>query len=78
MEKKRSGLLAEVYSYFKDSTFTAVGRDAKFETGQVKGVPFVNRRYRKGILFLLKMVFKRVRGRTRGGAPPPPPLKKVF
>ena len=35
-----------------------------------KGVPFVNVRYMKGVSFLPKMVYKRVRGRNSGGASP--------
>ena len=38
-------------SYLKDSAFTAVKRDAKFSTRYVTGVPFVNRRYTKGVPF---------------------------
>ena len=34
-----------IYSYFKDSSFTAINRDANFYKEFVKGVPFVNRRY---------------------------------
>ena len=34
-----------IYSYFKDSSFTAINRDAKFYKEFVKGAPFVNRRY---------------------------------
>ena len=57
---ERSGFVT--YSRFKDSAFTAVKRDAKFETRYVKRVPFINRRYTKGVLFLLNMEYKRVRG----------------
>ena len=57
---ERSGFVT--YSRFKDSAFRAVKRDAKFETRYVKRVPFVNRRYTKGVLFLLNMEYKRVRG----------------
>ena len=45
-----------IYSYFKDSAFTAVKRDVKFLTMYVKGVPFVNRSYTKGVPFLSKIV----------------------
>ena len=51
-------------------SFTAVERDAKFETRYVKEVPFVNGRYTKGVPFLPKMVYKRVRGRTSGRSLP--------
>ena len=45
--RKRSGFVA--HSYFKDSEFTAVKRDAKFYTKYVKGVPFVCQKwYMKG------------------------------
>ena len=56
--------------YSKDDAFTAVKRDAKFYTRNVKGVPFVNKRNTKGVPFSLKMVYKRVRGWTSGGASP--------
>ena len=36
----------------------------------MKGVPFFNGRYMKGVPFLSKMVYKRVRGWTSGGASP--------
>ena len=35
-----------------------------------KGVPFVNKRYTKGVPSLLKMVYKRVRGWTSPGVEP--------
>ena len=34
---------------FKDNTLTSVKRDAKFLTRYVRQVPFLNRRYRKGV-----------------------------
>ena len=46
---KRS--LFVICSFLKESAFTAVERDAKFQTRYVKGVPFVNRRYTKGVPF---------------------------
>ena len=49
-------------SYLKDSALTAVKRDPKFYTGYVKGVPFINRRYTKGVFFLSEMVYKRTKG----------------
>ena len=39
----------------------------------MKGVPFSNKRYTKGVPFLKKMVYKRVRGWTSG-----PPRIKLF
>ena len=36
----------------------------------VKGVPFVNGGYAKGVSFLPKMVYKKVRGRTSGRSLP--------
>ena len=44
----------------------------------MKGVPFSNKRYTKGVPFLTKMVHKRVRGWTSyktflSTLPPPPP-----
>lgn len=47
-----------IYSYLKDSLFTEVKRDAKFEPRYVKGVPFVTRRYTKGEPFLPKVLYK--------------------
>ena len=50
---------------------------AKFQSRSVKGVPFVNEKYTKGVPFLLKMIYRRVRGWTskggeaRGGGLPP-------
>ena len=49
-------------SYFKDSAFPAVKRDAVFLNGYVKGVPFLTRRYTERVPFLSKMVHKSVRG----------------
>ena len=48
----------------KDSEFAAVKRDATFYTKYVERVPFVNRRYTKGIPFVSKMEHKRVRDWT--------------
>ena len=56
---KHSGFV--ICSYFQDSVFTAVKRDAKFWTRYVKGVPL--RRPMKGVPFLSKMMYK---------SPPPP------
>ena len=56
---KHSGFV--ICSYFKDSVFTAVKRDAKFWTRYVKGVPL--RGPTKGVPFLSKMMYK---------FPPPP------
>ena len=55
--RKSSGFV--MYSYFKDSTFTA-------KPGYVKRVPFVNRRYTKGAPFRSKLVYKMVRGWISG------------
>ena len=57
----------------------------------MKGVQFSNGRYTKGVPFLPKMVYKRVRGRTSGrslpvlnffGTTPPPPhprhIEEIF
>ena len=40
---------------------------------KLKGYPFFNGRYIKGVPFLSKMTYKRVRGLNLGGWPPPPP-----
>ena len=45
--KSRKRSIFVIDSYLKDSAFTAVKRDAKFQTRYVKGVPFVNRRCKK-------------------------------
>ena len=65
--RKCSGSI--IYSYFIDSTFTAVKRNAEL-TKFVKGVLFINIRYTKGLPFPSKMVYKRVRDRTWGQASP--------
>ena len=47
-----------IYSYFKDSVFTACfKRDAKFQIRYVKGVPSANRRYTEGVFLPSKMVY---------------------
>ena len=43
-----------ICSYLKDTVWTAVKRDAKFETRYVKGVPFVDRRYTKVVPVFVK------------------------
>ena len=73
--RKRSGFF--IYSYFKESVFTAVKRDAKFYARYVKGVPFVNRRCMKGPPFLSQLVYKRDKGLDLGAEPPPPPRIKL-
>ena len=58
MKKLRQSSFFVIYSYFKDSAFTAVKRvNAKFLTRYVKEVSFVNRRYSNGLPFLSKMVY---------------------
>ena len=57
-------------SCLKDSAFTVVKRDAMFLTRYVTGVPFVNRGYTKGVPFLSKLVYKRVRGWALGRSLP--------
>ena len=54
MSSKRYGFV--IYTYLKDIEFTAVKSDAKFKPRYVKRVPIVNRRYKKGLPFLSKMV----------------------
>ena len=69
VKKLRRGPGFVIYSYFKDSAFTAVKRDAKpFYTRYVKGIPFVIRRYTcmKGPPLLSKRVYKRIRGCSSG------------
>ena len=52
MLRKRSDFA--IYSYLKDSEFTAVKRDAKVHTLCAKRYPFANRRYSKGVPLLLR------------------------
>ena len=49
--KSRKRSISVIDSCLKDSAFTGVKRDAKFQTRYVKGVPSVNRRYSKGVPF---------------------------
>ena len=62
--KSEKRFLFVICSFLKDSAFTAVKRDAKFETRYVKGVHLSIEGIRKEYLFCKKMVYKRVRGRT--------------
>ena len=43
-----------IYSYFKENVFTAAKMDTKMSTRYVKGVPFINTKYRKGYVFSQK------------------------
>ena len=49
--KLRKRSIFVIDSYLNGSEFTALKRDAKFLTKYAKGVPFVNRRYTKGVPF---------------------------
>ena len=49
--KLRKRSIFVIDSYLNGSVFTALKKDAKFLTKYVKGVPFVNRRYTKGVPF---------------------------
>ena len=60
--RKRSIFVIDSYSYLIDSAITTVNKDAKVWTRYVKRVPFINRRLTKGVPFLWKMVYKRIRG----------------
>ena len=74
VKKLRQSSFFMIYSYFKDSAFTAVKRvNAKFLTRYVKEVSFVNRRYSNGLPFLSKMVYKMVLGLDLGAEPEPEP-----
>ena len=74
MKKLRQSAFFVIYSYFKESAFTAVKRvNAKFLTWYVKEVLFVNRRYTIGLPFLSKMVYKVVLGLDLGVEPEPEP-----
>ena len=53
---------------------------AKFQIRSVKGVPFVNEKYTKGVPFLLKIIYKGKgldlkEGAWGGGGGAPPPKK---
>ena len=74
---KDSGLV--IYSQLKNGAFTAVKRNAAFYTKDVKGVPFVNKRYTRGIPSCSEMVCKRegVGPLGRASLLPPPPLPLV-
>jgi len=70
MAVKKSRKFPVFFSFIhKDSAFAAVKREATFCTKYVERVPFVNRRYTKGVPFLSKMVYERVRGWTSGQCP---------
>jgi len=56
VKKSRKCSGSVIYSYFVDSAFIAVKRNAEL-TNYVKGVLFINIRYTKGLPFLSKMVF---------------------
>ena len=74
VKKLRQSSFFVIYSYFKDSAFTAVKRvNAKFLTRYVKEVSFVNRRYTNGLPFLSKMVYKMVLGLDLGAELEPEP-----
>ena len=47
--KSRKRSIFVIDSYFKDIAFTAVKKNAKFQTRHVNGVLFVNKRYTKGV-----------------------------
>ena len=54
---KCKGLTEEFYGLIKsrnESAFTSVKRDAKLLNRYVKGLPCVNRRYTKEVLFYVK------------------------
>ena len=56
---------------FLRQPFAADKTDVKFETRYVKGVPLVNRRYKKGVIFMSKMLYKRfMKGLDLGAEPP--------
>ena len=59
--RKSSGLV--IYSYCKNSEFTAAERDAKFyKSRYVKGIPFFNIRYAKGVPFLCQKWYRYIKG----------------
>ena len=71
--RKRSIFVIDSYSYLIDSAITTVNKDAKVWTRYMKRVPFINRRLMKGVPFLWKMVYKRIRGLLPTPTSPTPP-----
>ena len=70
--KSRKRSIFVIDSHLKDSVFTAV-MEAKFYIRYVKGVPFVNRKYTKGVPFrwgFREKWYKRARGSTSGRSLP--------
>ena len=52
--KSRKRPIFVIGCHLNESAFTSVKRDAKLLNRYVKGVPCVNRRYTKGVLFYVK------------------------
>ena len=52
--KSRKRSIFVIGCHLNESAFTSVKRDAKLLNRYVKGVPCVNRRYTKGVLFYVK------------------------
>ena len=72
--RKRSIFVTD--SCLNDSAFTAVKKDAKCYTRNVKGVPFVNRRSTKGAPFSWKMVYRA--SPYKNLLSTPPDLRRVY
>ena len=69
--RKRSGFV--IYSFFKDSAFTAIKREENALTRYVKGVAFINKRHTKGLPFLSKTGL--LKGKSLDLAVEPHPIK---
>ena len=52
--KSRKRSIFVIGCHVNESAFTSVKRDAKLLNRYVKGVPCVNRKYTKGVLFYVK------------------------
>ena len=62
MAVKKGCFVLFCFSYLKDTAFTAIKRERALKSTYVQVVSFVNGRYSKGVPFLVKMAYKRVRG----------------
>ena len=85
--KSRKRSIFVIDSHLNESAFTSVKREAKLLNRYVKGVPCVNRRCTKGVLFFVKNgILMGIKGVVHRGGPslykmllstPPPPYRLV-
>ena len=66
VKKSRKRSDSKMYLYSLDNALTAIKRDTRCETRYVKEVLLVDKRDTKGVPFLSKMAYKRVRALTSG------------